>query len=175
VLLAAAVLAVVTTAARAEVFYAKDEALALAFPEGTTVQSRTAILTDAQVDVCKAKNVDVGSKLFTYYTGTRDGKVVGYAVIDSHVVRTLPEAFMAVLSPDGAVQKVVLLAFYEPPEYAPSAKWLQQFEGKQLDGGWRVGGDVHGIGGSTLTAHAMAGAVRKIVFLFDLVIRPTAS
>ncbi len=160
------------TAARAGVFYAKDEALALAFPEGTQVESHTAILTDAQVEACKAKQVAVESKLFTYYTGTRDGKVVGYAVIDSHVVRTLPEAFMAVLSPDGAVDKVVMLAFYEPPEYAPPPKWLAQFDGKRLDGGWRVGGDVHGIGGSTLTAHAMTNAVRKVILLYDLVIRP---
>jgi len=160
------------TAARAEVFYAKDEALALAFPEGTKVESHTAVLTDAQLEACKAKQIDVGSKLFTYYTGTRDGTIVGYAVIDSHVVRTLPEAFMAVLSPDGAVQKVVMLAFYEPPEYGPPAKWVDQFEGKRLDGGWYVGTDVHGIGGATLTAHAMTDAVHKVLVLYDLIIRP---
>lgn len=166
---------VIATAARAEVYYAKDEALAMAFPEGTTVAAKTAVLTDAQVEACKAKQIDVASKLFTYYTGTRDGKVVGYAVIDSHVVRTLPEAFMAVLSPEGAVQRVVMLAFYEPPEYAPQPKWLAQFDGKTRDGGWRVGDDVHGIGGATLTAHAMTGAIQKVLVLYDLVIRPTAT
>ncbi len=170
-LLAASVL--VTTPASAEVFHAKDEALALAFPEGTTVEPHTVVLTDAQVEACKARQVELGSKLFTYYAGSRDGKVVGYAVIDSHVVRTLPEAFMTVLSADGVVQKVVMLAFYEPPEYGPQERWLTQFEGRRPDSeGWRVGSDVHGIGGATLTAHAMTDGVHKVLVLYDLLIRP---
>jgi hypothetical protein len=173
------VLAVVLAAtAHAEVFYSKDEALALAFPEGAKAEPHTAILTDAQLEACKAKQVDVGSKLFTYYTGTKDGAVVGYAVIDSHTVRTLPEAFMAVLTPAGAVDKVVMLAFYEPPEYGPPAKFTDQFKGRTFGDGnanWRVGGDVHGIGGATLTAHAMTDAIRKILVLYDVVIRPATA
>lgn len=170
-----ALLAVVLAAdgVRAEVYLAKDEALQVAFPAGTTVEPRTAFLTDAQLATLKAEGIGVESKMFTYYRGTRDGEVVGYAVIDSHVVRTLPEAFMAVLRPDGTIDRVVMLAFYEPPEYAPKESWLGQFHGRELNGsGWRVGRDVHGISGATLTAHAIAGALRKIVALHGLVMRP---
>ena len=39
------------------------------------------------------------------------GRVLGYAVIDVHNVRTLPEAFMVVLSPEGEVRSLRLLAF----------------------------------------------------------------
>lgn len=160
-------------AASAEVYYARDEALALAFPAGTTVEPRTAFLTDAQA---AALGTDTAaSKLFTYYRGVHDGRVIGYAVIDSHIVRTLPEAFMAVLKPDGSVDRVVMLAFYEPPEYAPAERWLEQFAGRRhhpAGDGWRVGRDVHGISGATLTANAMADAMRRIVLLYELVIRP---
>jgi hypothetical protein len=103
----------------------------------------------------------------------RDGVLLGYAVIDSHIVRTLPEAFMAVLGPDGTVQRVVLLAFYEPPEYRPPERWLRQFEGRRLDtDGWRVGRDIHGISGATLTTHALRDAVRKITALHAVVMSP---
>jgi hypothetical protein len=157
----------------ATVFHAKDEALEIAFP-GATVESHTVFLTDAQVAAVQERTgVTVESKLFTYYSGTRDGALVGYAVIDTHVVRTLPETFLAVLSPAGRIERVVLLAFYEPPEYAPSSRWLAQFAGRRLAGqGWRVGHDLHGISGATLTAHAIADALRKLLVLHELVMRP---
>jgi hypothetical protein len=158
----------------AKVFLAKDEALAVAFPAGTVVEPHNAFLSDEQLATLKAEGIELDSKMVTYYRGVRDGEIVGYAVIDSHIVRTLPEAFMAVLAPDGTIQRVVMLAFYEPPEYAPRESWLAQFEGRREGSGWRVGRDVHGISGATLTAHAIAGALRKIVALYGLVMRPAA-
>lgn len=155
----------------AEVYLAKDEALAIAFPEGTTVEKRTAFLTDAQVAQAKAAGVVLDSKMFTYYRGKRGSELIGYAVMDSHVVRTLPEAFMAVLRPDGSIDRVVMLAFYEPPEYAPKGNWLGQFQGKRADSGFRLGRDVHGITGATLTANAIATGLRKIEALYGIVMR----
>jgi hypothetical protein len=158
-----------------EVYLAKDEALAVAFPEGTTVDKRTAFLTSAQVAELKAAGVELDSKMFTYYRGLRGGELVGYAVMDSHVVRTLPEAFMAVLRPDGTIDRVVMLAFYEPPEYAPKANWLAQFQGRKPGAGnFRLGRDVHGVSGATLTSNAIAGGLRKIVALYGIVMRPDA-
>ena len=176
-LLRAFALAIALAVARdasAEVYLAKDEALAMAFPEGTTVDKRTAFLTDAQLAQLKGAGVALDSKMFTYYRGTRGGELVGFAVMDSHVVRTLPEAFMAVLRPDGTIERVVMLAFYEPPEYAPKESWLAQFRGRRPDGGFRLGRDVHGITGATLTANAIASGLRKIEALYGLVMRADA-
>jgi hypothetical protein len=170
VVLGAAMLA---TRSRAEVFYARDEALALAFPDDTAIESKTVFLTAAQVAAVKARaGLDLDSPLFHYYIGRREGAVVAYAAIETHVVRTLPETLLIVLTPDGVVERVTLLAFYEPREYMPSARWLGQFNGRKgHEGGWRVGHDVHGITGATLTANAAAQALRKTLVLYDLVMR----
>jgi hypothetical protein len=104
----------------------------------------------------------------------RGGDLVGYAVIDSHTVRTLPEAFMVVLRPDGTIDRVVMLAFYEPAEYAPKETWLAQFQGRKPGESFRLGRDVHGITGATLTSNAIAGGLRKITALYGLVMRPDA-
>jgi Na+-translocating ferredoxin:NAD+ oxidoreductase RnfG subunit len=89
-------------------------------------------------------------------------------------VRTLPEAVLVVLSPAGAVERVLLLAFHEPPEYAAPERWLRQFHGRDAStAAWRVGRDLHGITGATLTAHAVTATVRRAVALFDVVIRPS--
>lgn len=156
-------------------FYAKDEALALAFP-GASVVARTAVLTEEQAAAVKERcGVALESRLVTYYTGVRDGAVTGYAIIDSHVVRTLPEVFMALLTPDGRIDRVILLAFYEPREYLPPDRWLEQFTGRGLSGdGWRIGRELHGISGATLTAQAIRDGLRKVLAVHDVVIRPVA-
>ncbi len=86
--------------AHAKVFLAKDEALALAFPGAERVEERTFILTDAQkAEVERRARAPLESQLWTIYVGWKDGAVQGYAIIDTHTVRTLPETFMAVLDP----------------------------------------------------------------------------
>jgi hypothetical protein len=160
--------------AHAEALLAKDEALALAFP-AAQVSVQTVFLTEEQARAVKERTgQEPPSKLFTFYTARRDGTTVGYGVIETHVVRTLPEAVLVVLSPAGAIDRILMLAFYEPPEYRPPDRWLQQFQGRTAGDGrdWRVGRDVHGLTGATLTAHAMTDALRRISVMFDLVIRP---
>lgn len=156
----------------AEVFYAKDEALALAFPGNTAVEARTAFLTTEQIAAVERRTgTGLDSELFHYYVGRRDGVVTGYAVIETHVVRTLPETFLVVLTPEGVVARVTLLAFYEPREYMPSERWISQFAGRGGDDGWRLGRDIHGISGATLTATAVPRALQKILLFYDLVMQ----
>lgn len=171
--LLAFVLAVAAPHADAEVFYAKDEALALAFPDTNAIEAETVFLTDEQVAAVRAQvGVELDSHLFTYYVARRGDAVLGYAVIDTHTVRTLPETFLVVLGPEGTISRLMLLAFYEPREYMPPQRWLTQFEGRDLTGsGWRLGHDIHGISGATLTARALPQALRKILALYRLVIQ----
>jgi hypothetical protein len=173
VLATAAVLAA-GAAAHGEALLAKDEALALAFP-GATVSQQTVFLSEEQAKaVHERTGREAPSKLFTYYVARRDGTTVGYGMIETHVVRTLPEALLVVLSPGGAIERVLMLAFYEPPEYRPPDRWLEQFHGRKAgdEHDWRVGGDVHGLTGATLTSYAVTDALRRITVLYDLVIRP---
>ena len=87
-------------------------------------------------------------------------------MIDVHNVRTLPEAFLIVLTPEGDVDRLRVLAFHEPMEYLPPEKWLDQFPGVNGDRSLRVGRDVHGIAGSTLTAYAVTGGIRRAIALY---------
>ncbi len=160
--------------AHAEVFHAKDEALALAFPGATDVAPTTVFLTDAQVTAVKERaGVALDSRLFTYYVGRKESALLGYAVIETHVVRTLPETVLIVLTPTGHVERLILLAFYEPREYMPPPRWLERFAGRDLDpGGGRLGYDLHGISGATLTARGITQGVRKVLVLYAVAIAP---
>jgi hypothetical protein len=156
----------------AKVFYAKDEALKIAFPDSDQVEMRTFILKDTEVQTAEQlARTRIESKLFTFYIGKKGGRVIGYAAIDTHTVRTLPETFLVVLSPEGQVRTTVILAFHEPPEYLASERWLKQFQDKKLSPELGVGRDIAGIAGSTLTAHAITQGVRKVLALFQILIK----
>ncbi len=155
-----------------QVFLSKEEALELAFPEADQVERKTFFLTEDQKERAEGlARSALDFNLFTFFVGKKGENVLGYAAIDVHVVRTFPEAFLIILGPDGRVTNTVLLAFYEPREYLPSERWLEQFPGSDLNSDLRVGRRIHGIAGSTLTARAVTGAVRKVLALYRVLIQ----
>ncbi len=156
----------------AEVFLSRAEALAWAFPDADAVEPRTHILTDAQVDRVQAlSGARPDSKLVTVYTARRGDRVTGHAFLEVNTVRTHPEAFLVVLSPEGRVERLRMLAFHEPLEYLPPPRWLAQFEGVDERAPLRVSRDIHGIAGSTLSAHAVTGGVRRALALHRILVR----
>ena len=160
-------------AASATVFLAKDEALALAFPGADRVEDRVFIITDEQKAAVETMaRAPLDTKLWTIHVGWRGGAVQAYAVIESHVVRTLPETCMVVVDPHGAVQRVEILAFHEPPEYLPTARWIEQFKNRGLDGELKLNAGIHGITGATLSANAMTASVRRALALVRVLMKP---
>lgn len=165
-------LALAAASAEAKVFLSRKEALALAFPDADRVEDESLLLED---DV--ARRVEdlargpLESRVVRIYRGYRGEELLGFAFIDVHNVRTLPEAFLIVLSPEGEVRMLRVLAFHEPLEYMPTGRWYRQFESKDLAAPLRLGGDVHGIVGATLSARATTQGVRRALALYEVVVQ----
>jgi hypothetical protein len=156
--------------AEAKVFLSRKEALAWAFPEAD-VEERTSVLSAEQARAVEAlARAPLESKIVKLYTARDGDDVVGYAFIDIHTVRTQPEAFLIVLTPEGAVRSLRVLAFYEPEEYLPPERWLEQFDAARLERDLRVGGAIHGIAGSTLSARAVSAGVRRSLALWQVLV-----
>jgi hypothetical protein len=173
-LLLAALLAAPEGAA-AKVYLSQREAIELAFPDADRVERRTLMLSKAQADAIeKLALAKLDSRLVTVYSGIKDGRTLGYALIDIHNVRTLPEAVMVVLSPAGEVRTLRMLAFHEPEEYRPPDRWLAQFENEQLDPELRLHGRIHGIAGSTLSSRAVTSGVRRALALWQVMLKAEA-
>lgn len=169
------VLALVAVAfvARAEVFHSKESALRLAFPAASRIDSRTLFLSEAQRSAVEERaGSHLESRMVTCYVGKgQAGEVIGYAFIDTHVVRTLPETFMVVLDPAGSVRAVHILAFHEPSDYLPPPRWLRQFGGRRLSRSLAMGQDVVGIAGSSMSSQAVTAGVRRILALHEVMLR----
>ncbi|MEN8260387.1 MAG: FMN-binding protein [Pseudomonadota bacterium] len=150
------------------VYYSKLEALELAFGKEADVEMKSIFMTDEQIaEVEKAAKAKLESKLFTFYLGRKNGEVVGYAAIESHTVRTKPETLMIVLSSQGQVTAVHVLAFHEPPEYQPPERWFSQLLGtprEQL----QLNRGVDGITGATLSTRSAVQSTRKVLAIYQL-------
>lgn len=163
--------ALAASPAAGKVFYSQKEALELAFPGADRVETRTELLDDARARaVEQLARAELPSRLVRLFTGYRGDLLLGYAVIEQHTVRTQPEAFLLVIAPDGRVVSIRVLAFYEPEEYMPPARWLRQFEGQSLGNRLRLEGDIHGIAGATLTSRAVTAGVRRALALYQVLV-----
>ncbi len=153
------------------VFHTRDEIPSLAFADADRVASQRFFLRAEQhARIEKLARAPLDSDLLTVYRGIRAGSTIGYAIVDSHLVRTLPEALLIVLSPEGAVTATHVLAFYEPSEYLPVAGWFEQFLGIHGRAPLRIGRDVAGITGSTLSSRAVAAALRRALAIYEVLL-----
>ena len=134
------------------------------FPEAERFDSADVILTDEL-----ARRIDelarsrIAERMVTFYTARRGADVLGYAVVQSHVVRTKRETLLVAFEPDGRIRRIVVISFLEPPEYKPSERWLGQFAGKGTADRLAVGDDLAPISGSTLTARGVAEQSRWLL------------
>ncbi len=153
-------------AAWATVLITVDEALALAFPDAAT-ERQTLFLSDEQRRrVADDSGAEVSSSLATRYVARgADGAVRGWAYLDTHRVRTLPETVMVVLDADGTVRRVEVVTFREPLEYMPRKAWYEQYEGQKLDDDLALKRDIRPVTGATLTARSTTEAVRRVLAL----------
>lgn len=153
------------TAAAGEGAPAKDEAVVRGlFPGAERVEARDVLLSDELVGrIERLARARVKERLVTFYTASKGGAPLGYAVIHSHVVRTKRETFAIAFEPDGRIRKITILAFLEPPEYRPSARWLAQLEGKGPRDRLAVGDDLAPISGATLSARGIAEESRWLM------------
>jgi hypothetical protein len=158
-------------AARAGVLLTETAALQRACP-GDRVARRTLYLTSAQVTaVEQAARTKLPSPIVTTFECRREGTVTARAVLDTAVVRTMPETLLSVLEPDGHLRMALVLQFGEPPDYLPREGWLDTLHGKRLADGVDPGRDVRLVTGATLTVQALTAAVRRALALDKIVLR----
>ncbi|GBE37309.1 electron transport complex subunit RsxG [bacterium BMS3Bbin07] len=158
----------------AEVFYNKAAALRLAFPDAVRVETRALFLSEDQARrVTDLARAPLESRLVTVYIGQKaGGEVEGYAFLEQHLIRTKPETLMVVVDPKGKVGAVYVLAFFEPPEYLPSKRWIKQFIGRGLSSELQIGREIQGITGATLSTRAILKAVRRALAVHKIMILP---
>jgi hypothetical protein len=142
----------------------KPDPLRAIFPDADRFDAADVILTDEMArrldDLARSR---IPERMVTFYTARRANEVLGYGVLQSHVVRTKRETLLVAFEPDGRIRRIVVLSFLEPPEYKPSERWLGQFAGKAATDRLAVGDDLAPISGSTLSARGVSEQARWLL------------
>lgn len=155
----------------ATVFYSKEEAMKMAFGEDATVEILSLFPTAEQVAEIEQKaKVKLESNLIGLYVGKRQGAIIGYAAIESHNVRTQPETLLVVLTADGKLKNCHMLAFHEPPEYQPPERWFALLNNRPIED-LTLGQNIQGIAGATLSTRAAVDSVRKVLAVFQTMVK----
>jgi hypothetical protein len=160
----AAVAALVVGSAAATVLVTLDDALKLAFPDAQTTRETLFLSDEERREIAALCGQELPGGLATRFVASNgQGGILGYAYVDTHVVRTLPETVIVVIDPAGSVKRVEVVSFREPLDYVPREGWYRQFDGEQLDDDLQLKRDVRPVTGATLTARATTEAVRRVL------------
>lgn len=143
-----------------------DEALALCFPKckttrGTEFLSPTEVKQIARLSGSK----DISRIAHPYQAHDSQGALVGTAWFDTHRVRSKRETLMIAIDPAGKILRIEVLAFAEPRQYRPPAKWYGQFKGESLSPKLTPKGNIKTMAGATLTTRATVQSARRALAL----------
>ncbi len=150
-------------------FKTPERAIKDVFP-GAQVEIKNLTLSNEQKEsIEKLSGTKMDTRLVSWYIAKRDGRVVGYAYIDTHTVRTHPEVVLYAINPSGGIEVIEVLSFNEPLEYMPDENWLRLFKGKVFTGeNFILRRDIPNISGATLTSRAITNNTRKVLAMWKV-------
>jgi hypothetical protein len=153
------------------------EALSSAFPPPAVTAKRTLYLGEEQAEsIARAAGSPLPSRVVTCYvareSSAANAPVIGWACLDTHIVRTLPETLMVVVDTGLRVRRVVVLAFKEPQDYLLSERWLEQLSGHPLEPDLALKRGVRVMSGATLSSRSATRATRRVLALVEQELAP---
>jgi len=158
--------------ANAETIYLKpEEALKLAFKGSKEVVLEKRILTPAQKDLAeKSAGSPFEKSEWKIYVGRTSDHIDAYAIIDHETGKMEPITFMTVISPQGSVRSVEILAYRESQgSEVHEPRFLKQYQNKTLSSPLRPGQDIQNISGATLSVRAVTAGVRRDLAVWDVI------
>jgi electron transport complex protein RnfG len=132
---------------------------------GSEWKSENHYLTPTQLELAKSvSGVRMNGALVVrnVLTGT-GGMPLLYAYTDTHKVRSHTETVIALVSPDGTVERVEVLQFDEPLEYLPKSQWYDTFQNARLDPELDLKRKIPLVTGASLSAKAVVEATRRVL------------
>ena len=149
-----------------------DEALARAFP-GARFEKRTIALSVEDVSAVEARaHTRCEPRLVTAYVAWRGDTLAGAAWTDRRVIRTREAVLLLAVAPDTSLVRVDVLAFFEPPEYQPTSRWLALFRGRGPRKPLTPQRSVPVVAGVTLSSRAVNESARLALAWYEVLLAP---
>lgn len=146
-------------------YCSEEEALQQIFTNREKIVKRQATL-DRETKIAVARRVGAVRDSFTLFIALKKGRPVGFAVITEEITRTEPVIFMVGVGTDGKVLDVVVLEHREHiGTECARRRFLNQFEGKDVNDPLRLRKYLRWEVGATLSCKAIARGTRRVLAL----------
>ena len=100
----------------------------------------------------------------------KDDDIRGYAILDNVKGKSLPITFLVLFDPNGQVIHSAVIKYREPiGGEIGHPNWNRQFLGYTADSLFRVGQDIDGISGATISVNAMTRGIHKLSYLIQTI------
>ncbi len=156
----------------AQLLLSPFDALKMNFNDDIAIEKKSILLSKAQAQtVQKLAKVKLTTKIYKTFKVTQKDSVLGYGVLVIQKVRTKNSAVLSIITPEGTLKNIEIIAFNEPPEYIPSTIWVDRFKGVQLDESLKLGKAIPNISGATFSARSATDASRIALAIYEIVIK----
>ena len=95
-----------------------------------------------------------------------------YAIIDNVIGKTMPITFLTIFNSAPSVKHSSIIKYREPyGGEVGNKKWLNQFTAYTDSSNYKVGRDISGISGATLSVHSITKGIHKLTLLIHEIIK----
>jgi Na+-translocating ferredoxin:NAD+ oxidoreductase RnfG subunit len=116
----------------------------------------------------KRESHSVGHQEFQAYTVSKDGEILGWAIVLDEKGKIYPITFLVGIGARGEVLEVYVLEFRDIfGSEIKRRSFLRQFRGKSLKDNVAIGRDIDAVTQATISSRAAASAVRKALSLVE--------
>ena len=148
------------------------DAMKANFGEKTKIVKKNILLKNEQAkNVQKSAKVKLKSKIFKIFKAINGKKTIGYGIIVNRKVRSKNAVVLYMISKDGVLKGMEIIAFNEPMEYIPSKTWQKQFKEIPTTKKLRLNKDIPTITGATLSARSIVDGSRVAFAFYDEVLK----
>ena len=139
------------------------------FPKDVKISMYTLDLTKKNKTSIQneVKQVFYRDKLY-YWTISQNDTTIAYAFIDNVKGKSMPITFMVILDKNGSIINTSIIKYREAyGGEVSSERWLAQFVNRNNNSSYKIGKNIDGITGATISVNSLSKGIQKIVLLFS--------
>ncbi len=157
-----------TNSLSAEVLLSPIDAMKENYSQTATIRKKNILLSSAMFKkIQSSAKVKLQTKIYRIYIAEKRGKISGYGILINKKVRSKNAVVMYLITKDGILKGIEIIAFNEPHEYIPSKTWTSQFQNIPTNKMLKLSRDIPTITGATLSARSVTDSSRIAFAIYN--------
>jgi len=157
-----------TKSLSAEVLLSPIDAMKENYSKTATISKKNILLSGEKFHKIQSDaKVKLQTKIYRIYIAKENAKILGYGILINKKVRSKNAVVMYLITKEGILKGIEIIAFNEPHEYIPSKTWTSQFQNIPTNKMLKLSRDIPTITGATLSARSVTDGSRIAFALYN--------